>query len=771
MAFGLKKKAAADEAPAATEDAKVATTGTKRAAGKKKKPQELLSSVVNESTVGAAIDVLKQNGPFALPNGSSWATLLLSADAIGGLSQKFKGDATKGSIIELIAADKIQVVATKDMLDEEFFAIVPTADTLARMDEYQLLINAPYHWVVLDTEDGGATLVPRTLQDVPASYADAVAIAKGEKTLAAVMPQVWEWAGGATVTASAPQASNEPAFDDILVGASVGAATLAATAGIATIGDEDPLAGAFGFGDEGSATTGADFDYSSLVDEGQNLDTATGEVDETDEPALEFDAAAFEQQFANPAPVSPITPEDDTFGATWQNDDEETGDTDPADEGQAEGYLAYLAENQDRVVDEEEVRETIARRFLSNDLDLVVDTAEFEKVFGTAAPAITLEIAEDPSDWLGSQVAQISRQANAELEALHRGNTDELRELFVETMALHVEKTMSAVSTDAPGSQYHSLMEGAKEDFEAKRASAPQEISEARREITSRFDTAKQSRADQAAAHAAAVYDDKNRPKLERDLAEVGLDLDRRHEEQFAHDRQVVLDMRRRDALVRMDLGANRIFELLRERQVEQRAAERALLERWNGQLIQFIDENRKDDIARAMALAEELERTNAVDKLKREHRDDLKTIRRESAEREQALQAEQVRIRQAAVAELEAHRAAFTTSLQTEREQVASGRALVTQLQGQIGTLERKYEDQYKGRISTLEADKEAADNAVVRMHGEQKRLTFILIAVMVVLTVAGIAVGLLAGFSWGHSQTVQSNAEGLVAAGSLLL
>lgn len=765
MAFGRKKnKAAEGDVPNATEDVVVTSAASKRSGGKKRKPQELLSSVVKESAVGAAIDVMKQNAPFALPNGTAWATLLLSADAIGGLSQKFKGDATKGSIIELIDADKIQVVATKDMLDEEFFAIIPTADTLARMDEYQLLINAPYHWVVLETEDGGNSLVPRTLQDVTASYADAVAISKGEKTLAAVMPQVWQWAGGS----EAPSPNRE--FQDILVGVNAGSTTSAAAAPFNTSLDDDPLAGVLGV-DEPTSVATDDFDYSTLVDEGQSLDLASGEIDEAPEAGFEFDPAIFEQQLDSPAPVSPVIPDDDAFAATWQTDDAGDAEPDANAAAPADGYLAYLEENRDRVVDEDEVRDTIARRFLSNDLDLVVDLAEFEKVFATNAPAIQLEIAEDPSDWLGSQIAQISRQANAELEALHRDNTDELRELFVETMALHVEKTMTAVSTDIPESQYSALMQGAKEDFEAKRASAPQEISEARREITARFEAAKQSRADQAAAHAAAVYDDKNRPKLERDLAEVGLELDRRHEEQYAHDRQVVLDMRRRDALVRMDLGANRIFELLRERQIAQREDERALLERWNGQLIQFIDENRKNDVARSMALTEELARTNAVEALKKEHRDDLRTIRREHAEREQVLQAEQVRIREAALRDLEAARTAWDTSLRAEREQNATGRALVTQLQEQIRTLGVQYEDQYKGEIATLRADNEAKDLAVTRMHAEQKRTTWILMALTVVLAVAGVAVGLLLGFGWGHSQTAQSTAEGVIATGSLLL
>jgi hypothetical protein len=750
MAFGRKKNKEASETPTELDQTQDAPAGATRAAGKKRKPGELLSSVVNESAVGAAIDIMKRNEAFALPNGTAWVGLLLNTDSIGGLNLKQKGDATKGSIIELIAADKIQVVATKEMLDQEFLGIIPTSETLERMDEYSLLTQAPYFWAVFRSEDGN-TLIADAVQDVRATYADAVAVSRGKSTLSAVLPEVWAWGGGINEPALTAQVPAEA--ERVLVGASIGA-----SGGSTTDVDVDPLADAFGFEDDGGV------DYASLAE--GDLDLGTGEI--ADEPPLEFDTEQFESQFAEEQ--SGLSDEDeDAFDASWQDDDTPATTAAPAGD-EADGYFQYLAENRDRVVDEQEVRDTIARRFLSTDLDLVVDVAEFDQVFSTAADAITLDVSEDASDWLGSQVAQISRQANAELALLHQGNTDELRQLFIETMALHVEKTMAAVSTDAAGSQYAALMDGAKRDFEAQRASAPQEIAEQRREITARFDAAANSRAEQAAAHARAVYEDKNRPKLERELAEVGLDVDRRHEEHYAHDRQTVLEMRKKEANVRMDVGTNRIFELLRTRQAEQRAEERALLERWNGQIIQFIDENRKNDVARAIALAEELNRSNKVEDLKQEHKAELRELRRDHADREEQLNQELIRIREEARAELESRQASWTSSLEIERERSTTGNALVTQLQTQVDSLAAQYETKYQGQIENLKADKKAAVQELKRSHDMQRRATWILVILGVVITVAAVAVGVILGWSWGHNQAVQSVPAASAALRSLL-
>ncbi|MCI4659594.1 hypothetical protein [Cryobacterium zhongshanensis] len=747
MAFGRRKsKESGAEAPAEV----VAAQATKPSQQKKRKPAELLSSVVNESAVGAAIDLMKQNASFALPNGTAWVGLLLSADEIGGLSQKQKGDATKGSIIELIAADKIQVVATKAMLDEEFLGIIPSVETLSRMNEYSLLTEAHYYWAVFRSENNGQNLVADAVQGSTASYAEALSVARGETTVSALLPEVWAWGGGTTEPVLTAHAPVEPEL--VFAGAmAYSEGSPAATSAPAV--NSDPMSDAFNFGDEG-------VDYASMA-----------ENDADPEPQLEFDTARYEAEFNDSSSALDEDDDEDDLAPSWQGIDtnEAPAQSASADEATA-GYYQYVTDNKDRVVDEQEVRDTIARRFLSNDLDLVVDLAEFDRTFATEAAAISIGIADDPSDWLGSQVAQLSRQANAELARLHQGNTDELREMFVETMALHVENTMAVVSTEAQGSQYFGLMAGAKKDFEAQRAAAPQEVSSQRREITARFETAAVSRSAQAAAHARAVYEDKNRPKLERDLAEVGLDLDRRHEEQYAHDRQTVLEMRRKDANVRMDIGTNRIFELLRERQAAQREDERELLEHWNGQLTRFIDENRKNDMSRALTLAEQLARDNQVAALKVEHAARLKEMRTEHADREERLNSQLIRNREDALAQLNARSTEWDSSLALEKERTRSTSALTSQLSQQLVALGEKYDEQYRGKISTLEADKQSYVEELNRASEVQKRANSTMVLLVVILAIAALAVGVIAGWAWGAAGTHGTAPAGFAVLGSFL-
>ena len=143
---------------------------------KRRKPEEMLASVVRESTANAAIDLLRQNERFALPGNNSWAALALPVANIGGLSKKQQKDEAKGSLIELINHDLIQAITTRVLLDEEVLCIIPTPQTLERMEEYSLLTNASYFWMVLTLTQDGREFQVNPVNDKLASYADAVAV-------------------------------------------------------------------------------------------------------------------------------------------------------------------------------------------------------------------------------------------------------------------------------------------------------------------------------------------------------------------------------------------------------------------------------------------------------------------------------------------------------------------------------------------------------------------------------------------------------------------
>lgn len=157
-------------------------------------PDARLSSVVSESTPGAALELLRLNKPFALPELNAYVMLVLpTATDFGGLSRRSKDEA-RGTIINLIAADNIHAVVTAELLADDALGIVPDEESLARMEEISLLTEARYLYAVAceDVETGEVKVfsVPPIDEATAVNgklFAQACEISRGDITLTSVL--------------------------------------------------------------------------------------------------------------------------------------------------------------------------------------------------------------------------------------------------------------------------------------------------------------------------------------------------------------------------------------------------------------------------------------------------------------------------------------------------------------------------------------------------------------------------------------------------------
>ncbi|MFJ2662590.1 coiled-coil domain-containing protein [Arthrobacter koreensis] len=692
MALRKKSRAATTDTVASAESEGGGVAVAAPASRKKRKPQEMLSSVVKESTAGAAVALLRENQAFALPSGKSWVVLGLAVERIGGLSVKQKNDEAKGSLIELITADHITTVATLDMLEGETFGIIPSMSSLERMKEFGLLTNAPYFWVTLTHTPEGALIANAVAE---ATFADAVEIAEGRTTLAETLPAIWVWGGGTVGESPSPQSTDDeaPALDA-----------------------DDPF---------GDPVLTAD-ETNPFGEDPEDVDY--GALDAADDSGSEVDLSEFEKQFAEESHHDPALAEEQV----------------PAEDFAVD---THRAPEDSREVDETEVRAAIARRFLSTDLNLEVDLQTFEVNFRPDSSEVLFPLDEEATDWLGRQVNQLARQANTELAALRARNRTALREKYVQLMSQHVEQVIADVSPDREGSFYFKLQNAAKEDLADRQRSAPEEVAALRRERIERFEAEAAARGRQAAEQAILRYREQHLPRHERDLAELGLANERASEELFAGAQQIILDTRRRDAQARMDLGKTKILEVLIEENEAQREREAELLQHWSAEMMKFVDANRKDDIARSEALAEQLSRSNQVDQLQAEHATRIAEMRRDQEQRVGELRQELDKVRTDALRDLEAREDTWKHKLSVEQQEATTAKTRVQDLLTQFNGLGDLYERQYKGRIEALESDKESYSKELDRAAVLQSRANKLWAVLIFVVALAFAGVGFLLG------------------------
>jgi hypothetical protein len=672
-------------------------TAGSRNKDRKKKPDELLSSVVRETAIPAAVELLRSNVKFVFPSGTAWVMLVLAAESIGGLSKRHGRDEARGSIIELIASDQIKTVATAEMLGEEVFGIIPNAETLSRMEEYSLFTGADYSWAVVWQKPSGELLVDLVNE---ATFKQAQEVASGAMSLEqAVGEQAWMDHSGV-------------AFDEAV--AESAATDTVAVAVVEDGGDEifDELPG--GDSDAGDEPV---------------FDVAGADDPVFDDEPIDFGTEVDPKSFAVEA-----EPEFDGAGGLDELDDE-TGGYDQS------------AEDVVLLEDQEQVREVIARRFLSEDLDLQVDLSEFNATFAIGAPVVQIDVPQGATEWLGDQVAQLNRQANADLSQLRWAHEDELRTLYVNLMSAHVEQVIREVATDRPGSRYKSLKDGTEEAHRERESEKEQRIRARKAEIVKDYETQAKKLAEQAAIQAEIQYMERNRSRMEREQGDAVAEIERVIENAHSHDQQEILRVRRSDAALKMQIGTTRIFEVLAEQQRAYLEAEEARLGQWKIEIQRIVDDNRKADIVQAEALAEHQRTTDEIGVVRREQEALLESIRSEHADRIRRMEDELDRSRKDAITQMQARDSEWQHNLELEKEKTDSATKRNTDLLQQMETVEDSVKRRYEARMEELLADKESYASELTRASEIQGRYNKMIVALIVALPLLGGLAGFIGG------------------------
>jgi hypothetical protein len=677
------------------------TAAGSRNKDRKKKPDELLSSVVRETAIPAAVELLRSNAKFVFPSGTAWVMLVLAAESIGGLSKRHGRDEAKGSLIELIDSDQIKTVATAEMLGEEVFGIIPNTETLARMEEYSLLAGAEYSWAAVWQKPSGELLVDLVAE---ATFKQAQEVASGTLSLEeAVGAQAWREHSGVTTD----EHGTRPAAD------------ADAVAAVDTADEGDPIFDSISGGDEGAGD--------------EPVFDAAG-----DEPVFDDEAVDFGDEDGAPVAVEPEP--------GFEEFDEESGPVTADDTAYAPAEEeAVLLENQ------EQVREVIARRFLSEDLDLDVRLDEFNATFAIGAPVVQIEVPQGATEWLGDQVAQLNRQANADLAQLRWAHEDELRTLYVNLMSAHVEQVIRDVATDREGSRYKALKDGTEAAHRERESEKEQRIRTRKAEIVQDYEAQAKKLAEQAALQAEIQYKERNRSRMEREQADAVAEIERVLENSYSHDRQEILRVRRSDAALKMQVGTTRIFEVLAEKQKAHLEAEEQRLGQWKAEIQRIVDDNRKADIAQAEALAEHQRTTDEIGVLRREQEALLESIRNEHADRIRRMEDELDRNRKDAITQMQARETEWQHSLSLEKEKTDSATQRNTDLLQQMEVVEDSVKRRYEARLEEMAADKESYASELARASEIQSRYNKMLIALIVALPVLGGLAGFIGGAAMG--------------------
>lgn len=672
---------------------------------------------VDETVPEAAMDQVRSNKAFLLPDGTgvviAMATRREPVNGLGPVSAK--NDEAKGTILERIRSGAIDVIVNKEMLVNEMIGIIPTQATLSNdgMMEFGLLKRVDYVWATVDWENDDELGIHPVKKDgtaVMTGLSDVIDVANGTRSLAEALPDLWAEHGGDKSTAQ-DTAADAPEQMVPTVGGFL--------SGVDAQADEN-----------GPEETDSESSY-----EGDG-----GEP----EPWDDIDEGDSETEFGSDLPVQDGTDEDpeSVFGPIDQQvptstDVVNTPDTAGQDLEQVDDGRVYTA------VD---VRDAVARRFLSEELGLEVDMTLFDRVFADDSEAMVFSAdGMEASQWLSESFAPMMVSANADLRQMRQDHLASLRQMYVDMVsrAAHDVLEQVSVSPDS-GTSWAQTMAELDEARDKMMEGQQETVAKERDRLTKEFTTRRDEYADAARSEAAARYTERHSRAHELALADTESRIATRFAEIDDAARDRILQIRRREAVGAFETSVTKIMAVLAERNREYVDKERELRDEWSQEFRVFVHDNLKDDIAHSQVLAEEHERQHVADQIRKEAESKEAELKKAYHEAETRHLDEVEKLHREAALALERHREEAA-----ERLRIAQERA--DTLAQQNSDLFKRVEQERSAHQVQLESMKNnnySLQTALQLESASTKKANRLFVALAILVSVAALAAGFLSGY-----------------------
>lgn len=661
----------------------------------KKGKRDGLASVVDESVPERALELFKTNDAFIVEvdGEDKYAGLLLDTETIGGFGRKTVKDEDKGSILEMIHNNQLSVYATPELLAEEKLIIIPTDDTLANMEEYGILTSAQYTVALVD----GEGVIEAT--DVAITYDEACDISTGDA-------YITDFVGGEDEQQDDMSDLDEPEDE-----------TVAADESEDEQEDDSDEEGADGFDDE------SDDDFEP-------------EDPEYDEQEVPFLPDEDESDYDN-------NEEDD---GSVEND-EAVDEQEDAQEPESEPEVEQEPESDELTPEvEDKFDETIIRRFFSDELGLEVSTEAFDSQFLHGNPYIPFD--ENRSEgWLNNQLNEMSRDANIDMKRLHEANIFELRSKFYNLLSLHAEHIQKDFDIHNPETESGQIMSEMDMSYAQALDGVDAKVAEKTDELKRAYNEAKEAFVNDARAAAEKQYRERHGRQHEADVNAIPAAIKSEIEASRETGKREFMKDRKAKAARQMDLGVSLILQNISREYQKRLADESALCHEWRERINTFLDNNRKDDIARTKALAEELAQQEKADKVMAEYTEKLRAKDAEFEAHTRMLEQEVANDKKDMQKQIAEYKAECASKVEDVKKQKDEVQAKLDELMEQYTQIDERKGREYEARLAQAKDEAEAWSDKYDYLAAAHKKNNIFIVALAAVGVIAALAIGVLVG------------------------
>lgn len=693
--MGLFNKKRAEE-PARVEDTEVIE---ETAAKPKKKKRDTMAAILSESVIETVMEDVTKNEDFKLQrNGETvYAAMLLAADDIGGINKKANKDEAKGSIVEEINSGLIKTLITPELMADEKLVIIPEAMTIKAMDEFSLLTEAPYQLVYIHS-DGGVELTGKSI-----TYQNVFDVLNDNLLLSSLT-------GSDSNTDS--EEESEPDSSDVTE-------------------EEIP-----DLPEDEAEDIPEDEEEPSYDDEYEGAPDFNDEPSFDDEPdSGESDDNGFD--FEDAQSDEPDYNTDSDF-----NDEESDAD--------ADNEQAYTEDDE---IPDELVMDAIRRKFYSDDLGLEVTTEPFDSQFMHGNTFVPFN--ENRGEgWLNDYLNEMSKTANVEMKRLHNENLFKMREFYFKLISEHCEQIQRQLDTSDSSTQFGKIYTQLKASKGSAESQLDRMVSERRAKIEKDWNEKLQQVADDASRAAKQQYRERFGRQHDEDVQNLAPNLQDEIEQEFQSSVRQMNEDRRSEASKRLDYGINAALKEVSNIYLQLLDYEKQTYDVYAANMQKFIDDNRKDEIARINALAEEQRQQQKSDKIMAEYTERVKNMTAEFDAKEAQLDADLKKMERDTAQQIADKENQLAEKETAWRNRIAEYEQRCKDLQGQVDELLSRYsqldslkDSQYASRITELQNEKKSMEDRCNHIESAHKKTNVVSIFLIIAVAIATLAVGIIVG------------------------
>lgn len=390
--------------------------------------------------------------------------------------------------------------------------------------------------------------------------------------------------------------------------------------------------------------------------------------------------------------------------------------------------------------------EAVVRRFYASDLGLEVVTDPFDIQFIKNNDFIPFDT-NRPESWLNNHLNEMSRDANVQMERLREMNLFKMRERYFKLMAMQCDRIQQDLDINDSSTQYGMLYQTIKDERENQIANMNAAVAKQKNVLNENWKETLRQVGMAAARQAQNQYKERYQRQYEDQLFNIENGIKASIEAEYTDDVNELNRRRREEAAAMLDLSITETLDEISDMYMGCLKEEQEVYEQLRQNMREFVDNNRKNDIARAQAISDELRNSTEIENLMAAQEQKIKLIQDEYAAKKEELTSELNRMRNETEARIKSYQADADRDIKRVESEKSELKKQYEQLLERYQNLDKDKDRQYAQRLA--EKDDEITAWKSRNDHSEEvhKRNWIVAIFIMAIITVAVASVGFISG------------------------